>query len=228
MEEKKLSIILTGATGMVGEGVLHECLTHESVQKVMVITRKTTGISHPKLTEVILDDLTDLESVAPQLMGYKACFYCIGTTSMGKTEPEYEKITYQLTTDFAKALIGVNADIDFCYISAAGSDLSEQGKSMWARVKGKTENKLMSLPFSAFYSFRPLMLTPTPGLKQTHGFYKFISWSFPIGRLLFPDWFCTLKELGQAMIAAAIYGYSSKTIEVKDIVIMANRLNSDG
>ncbi|WPU99121.1 NAD-dependent epimerase/dehydratase family protein [Mucilaginibacter sp. cycad4] len=226
MEFIKAKIILTGATGMVGEGVLHECLSHESVEKVLLISRKPTGISHPKLEEAIQADMRDLRNLSEEICEYDTCFYCIGTTSMGKTEEEYKAVTYQLTIDFANALLSVNHEITFCYISAAGSDLSERGKTMWARVKGRTENKLMVLPFACFYSFRPLMLTPTPGMKHTHGFYKFISWFFPIGRLLKPDWFCTLRELGQAMIAVALNGYPRRIIEVRDIADIANRANS--
>jgi len=221
MVNKLLKVILTGASGMVGEGVLNECLQDNRVESVITLNRKSLGITHPKLKEVVLPNLYDLSSVEKYLVGCNTCFYCIGTTSVGKTEDEYFRITNDLTMIVAILLCRLNPNMVFCYISAAGADNSEQGKVMWARVKGKTENELKELPFNHVYAFRPFLLTPNRGSNKTHGFYKYISWFFPLGRLLFPNSFCTLKELGLSMITVAFRGYSKTIVRPKDMVKLA-------
>src|SRR5687767_1065494 len=139
----KIRAIITGATGMVGEGVLHECLNHPDVENVLVINRRPGGVTHPKLTEIIHGNFHDLSSIAPRLAAYNACFFCLGVSSVGLKEQEYHHLTYDLTMHVAKTLSQLNPDMTFCYISGAGTDSSEKGRSMWARVKGKTENHLM-------------------------------------------------------------------------------------
>lgn len=220
----KLKVILTGATGMVGEGVLHECLLHPQIEQVMVINRKSCGIQHPKLKEFLHSDFFNLSAVKDQLSGYDACFFCLGVSSVGMKEPEYYKLTYTLTMHFAQTLSKVNSNMVFCYISGAATDSTEKGRMMWARVKGKTENDLMKLPFKKAYNFRPGMLEPTKGLKNTLSLYKYLGWMAPILRLLAPNQISTLKQLGKSMIYVTINGYKKQILEVKDIKETGNAL----
>src|SRR5215217_4915392 len=173
---KQIRVILTGATGMVGEGVLHECLQSDHIKEVLVIGRKPCGVTHPKMQEIIHADFFDFSPIASQLGGYDACFFCLGVSSIGMKEPEFYRMAYTLTMHVAETLAPRNPGMTFCYISGAGTDSTEKGRSMWARVKGKTENDLMKLPFKAVYNFRPGFLKPTKGLKNTHGFIKYVAW----------------------------------------------------
>ncbi len=214
---KKIKVIVTGVTGMVGEGVLHECLQHPLVESVLTISRKTVGISHPKLKEIIHADFFNTETIAGQLAGYDACYFCLGVSSVGMKEAEYTRMTYDLTMGFAKTLSAVNPAMVFCYVSGRSTDSTEQGKSMWARVKGKTENDLMKLPFRAVYAFRPGYMHPTPGLQNTLSLYKYLGWLYPLFKVLMPNSTSTLKDLGMAMINITLFGYPKKIIEVEDI-----------
>ena len=218
---EKIKAIITGTTGMVGEGVLHECLNHPLVEQVLVVNRKSCGVVHEKLKEIIHADFYDFNSIADQFAGYNAAFLCLGVTSVGKKEPEYFKLTHTLTLHFAEILSKVNQNMTVCYVSGAATDSTEKGKSMWARVKGKTENDLMKLPFKNVFAFRPGFIKPTPGLKNTHSFYKYINWLFPIGRLLYKSGFCTLKEVGLAMINTVNLDSKSKVVEGKEIIELA-------
>ncbi|MFM2145885.1 MAG: hypothetical protein RL732_721 [Bacteroidota bacterium] len=218
---EKLNVILTGATGMVGEGVLMECLDHPQVERVLVIGRRPSGIQHQKLRECVLQDFFDWSTVTKEISGYNACLFCLGTTSLGKKEEEYKKVTYDLTLQAAQSLVSQNPGMVFCYISGAGTDSSEQGRLMWARVKGKTENDLKKLPFRAVYNFRPGILIPTPGQKNILSFYHYLKGLFFIIRALAPGWVCSMKELGLAMINAAATGYVRDTIEIADIKALA-------
>ncbi|WP_345953652.1 NAD-dependent epimerase/dehydratase family protein [Mucilaginibacter sp. PAMB04168] len=218
-----LRVIITGATGMVGEGVLHECMEAAEVAEVLLLNRRPSGIQHPKITEVVHADLFDLTAVENQLIGYNACFFCLGMSSVGVSKEEYYKTTYELTIKVATTLSRLNGNMTFSYISGAGTNSSEQGGSNWSRVKGKTENDLKLLPFKQVYNFRPGFMLPTPGLKNTLNFYKYINWLYPVLRPLFPGAFGTLKELGQGMINATAYGYPKQTLEVKDIRAAAER-----
>ncbi|MFZ4591588.1 MAG: NAD-dependent epimerase/dehydratase family protein, partial [Ignavibacteria bacterium] len=175
----KINVIITGTTGMVGEGVLHECLKNTDVEKVLVINRKPCGINHDKLQEIVHGDFFDLSGISEYLKGYDACFFCLGVTSINKKEEEYYKLTYTLTIKFAELILEQNPDTTFCYISGAGTDSSEKGKSMWARVKGKTENDLMRMKFKKVYCFRPGYLQPTKGLAYSHSYYKWIGFLYP-------------------------------------------------
>ncbi|WP_341835224.1 epimerase [Chitinophaga pollutisoli] len=212
-----LNVILTGATGMVGEGVLLECLENPHVEKVLIINRRPSGYTHPKLQEIIHENFFNIRPIAGQLTGYNACFFCLGVTSVGKSEPEYYRQTYVLTMHFAETLADRNRDIAFCYVSGSGTDGSEHGRVMWARVKGKTENDLMKLPFRAAFAFRPGLLKATPGQRHLLKAYKFFGWMYPFFRSLFPGFASSLQELGKAMIAVSRNGYTSKVIEVRDI-----------
>lgn len=203
---------------MVGEGVLHECLLYPDVESVLVVTRRPCGVSHPKLKEIIIPDFFDLSKIESQLSGYNACFFCLGVTSIGKKEDEYRRLTYDLTINFAKTVSKQNSDMTFCYVSGASTDSTEQGRQMWARVKGKTENDLMKLGFKNFFAFRPGYIHPTKGLKNTLKIYKYFTWLYPFLRAVFPSSVSTLKEIGLAMIHVAMNGYPKNILEVKDIV----------
>jgi hypothetical protein len=217
----KIKAIITGVTGMVGEGVLHECLLHPDVEQVLVINRKPCGVYHPKLKEIIHIDFHNLSSIENQLQSYNACFFCLGVSSVGMKEEQYHRLTYDLTIHMAETLSRLNNEMTFCYVSGSGTDSTEKGKSMWARVKGKTENKLMQLPFKRAYMFRPGYMHPTKGLKNTLKYYGAFSWMYPALRALFPSFVSTLQELGLAMINTVNKGYEKSIVEVKDIVKLA-------
>jgi uncharacterized protein YbjT (DUF2867 family) len=217
----KIKTIITGATGMVGEGVMHECLIHPDVEAVLVINRKTCNVQHPKLIEIIHPNFFDFSSIKDQLKNYNACFFCLGTTSVGKNEEEYTGITFNITKALADTLVKVNPDMTFTYVSGAGTDSTERGKSMWARVKGRTENYILQLGFKKAYMFRPALILPTKGLRNTLTLYKVFAPLTPLVKLLFPKYVSTLREVGLAMINAAIKGYEKKVLEVGDIKTLA-------
>jgi uncharacterized protein YbjT (DUF2867 family) len=217
----KIRVIVTGATGMVGEGVLHECLQHPEIEQVLVIGRKPCGINHPKLKEILHSNFFDLSPIAVSLTGYNACFFCLGVSSIGMKEPEYKHLTYDLTMHVGETLSKQNPGMVFCYVSGANTDSTEKGKSMWARVKGKTENDLMKLPFGKAYMFRPGYIQPTKGLKNVIKLYWAFTWMYPALRALFPKFVCTLKEVGLAMIHTVTRGYDKQILEVPDIVKLA-------
>jgi len=221
MKTKGINVIITGATGMVGEGVLHECISDPGIATIILLNRRSSGVNNPKVKEILLNDLSELTGNEPGLNNADACFYCLGVTSIGKSEQEYTQLTHDLTLKIAKLLLKLNPNITFCYVSAKGTDNSEKGKTMWASVKGRTENDLMKMGFRQFYAFRPFMLTPTKGLRNTHGFYNYISWLFPFGRIVYPEGFCTLRELALAMIHVGYQGYAKKIITPTDMVKLA-------
>lgn len=203
---------------MVGEGVLHECLDHPEVEVVLVINRRPGGVSHEKLTEVIHEDFTDLTPIENQLVGYNTCFFCSGVSAIGKKEDQYTSLTYDLTLSFAQKLLSLNSDLSFCYVSGAGTDSTEKGSQMWARVKGKTENDLLKLPFKKAYMFRPGYLQPTKGLKNHQTFYSLFGFLYPVFKTLFPKYVSTLEELGLAMINSAKGIEEKQILEVTDII----------
>ena len=206
---------------MVGEGVLLECLNHPDVEQVLVVNRKPGGVSHPKLRELIHADFSNLAPIEPELVGYNACFFCLGVSSMGMSKEEYKRITYDVTLNVGRLLAKYNPETAFCYVSGAGTDSSEQGRIAWARVKGGTENALMRL-FKQSYMFRPAFMKATPGQKNLKSYYTLLAWLYPIGRALYPAGFCSLQEVGRAMINAVSKGYPKQILEVKDIVRLAN------
>jgi hypothetical protein len=212
--------IITGATGMVGEGVLLECLNHPDVEQVLVVNRKPGGVSHPKLLEIIHGDFFNLAPIGQQLTGFNACFFCLGVSSVGMSKEAYARITHDLTLNVARLLVKLNPEMTFCYVTGAGTDSTERGRLAWARVKGATENALMRL-FKHAYMFRPGLMKATPGQKNTKSYYKFLAWIYPIGRALYPARFCTLQEVGLAMINAAGKGYNKPILEVSDIVALS-------
>ena len=205
---------------MVGEGVLLACLNHPDVEQILVINRKPGCVLHPKLREIIHTDFFNLSAIESELAGYNACFFCLGVSSVGISKEDYKHLTYDLTLNVATLLAKLNPEMTFCYVTGAGTDSSEQGRVAWARVKGATENAVMRL-FKNAYMFRPGFMKATPGQKNVKGYYTFIAWLYPIGRALFPAGFCTLQEVGQAMINAATKGAPKQILEVKDIVALA-------
>jgi hypothetical protein len=219
----KIRTIITGATGMVGEGVLMESLLHPDVEKVLVINRKSCGVTHPKLTEILHTNFFDLSPVADRLKGYNACFFCLGVSSVGMKEEEYYSLTYSLTIRMAEILAGQNPDMTFCYVSGAGTDSTEKGRMSWARVKGKTENDLMKLPFKKAFAFHPGFMLPGKEAKKAKGYYAVFRILYPALRILFPGFVSTLKEVGIAMINSVTYGYEKPVLEVKDIVDLSKR-----
>lgn len=219
----KIKVIITGTTGMVGEGVLLESLANPEVEAVLTINRKPNGITHPKLEEIIHQDFFDFSSIENQLVGYDACFFCLGISSVGVKKDDYFKMTYTLTMHIAQTLSKLNPEMTFNYISGGGTDSSEKGFSSWARVKGKTENDLMKLPFKKVYAFRPGFIKPLEGQKRAQKFYNYIGWFFPIGRALFPGGFCTMKELAIAMINSVTKGYEKNILEGKDIISLSKK-----
>lgn len=211
-----MRVIITGTTGMIGEGVLIECLADPVIKEVLSVSRKPTGKKHPKLKEYIISDFLLLKEDDATLKGYDACFYCAGVSAVGKTEEEYKKITYDTTLHFARAL-NPNPQISFIYVSGGGTDSTEKGRMMWARVKGKTENDLAKLPFKQAFGFRIGFVKPATGQQHVLRFYKYISWLFPIIRTLLPSMYNTMKQVAQAMIYVAQNGYERNVIYVKDI-----------
>lgn len=223
----KLRVIITGATGMVGEGVLHECLNHSEVEKVLAITRHTTGYKHPKFTEIVHKDFFCISSLKNQLTGYNACYFCLGVTSVGKKEPEYTKLTYDLTLNFARTLAELNPDMTFCYISGTGTDSTETGRVMWARVKGKTENDLMKLSFKGVYNFRPGGIEPFLPLRPTHTYYsmyKYMKWAVRFMKLIIPHSVIHLRTLAAVMIYVSQNGYTKPILEMKDMKQLAKEI----
>lgn len=213
----KIKAVITGSTGMVGEGVLHICLNSSEVEEVLVVNRKPCGVEHPKLKEVIHKDFMDLSSIEDQLKGYTACYFCAGVSSVGKKEDEYRKITYDLTINFAETFLKLNPDTLFTYVSGSGTDSTEKSKYAWARIKGKTENDILNLPFRDAYAYRPGYIEPIKGLKHTYKIYKFSSPFYPLLEKLFPKYVVTLEELGNSMIYVTLNGYEKKVLECLDI-----------
>jgi nucleoside-diphosphate-sugar epimerase len=219
----RIKAIITGATGMVGEGVLHECLQSDEVEEVLVIGRKSCGVSHPKLREIVHGDFFDLSPIENHLSGYDACFFSLGVSSVGVSAEEYKKLTYDLTMNLAETVLKFNPGMTFCYVSGAGTDSSETGRLGWARVKGKTENDLMKMPFKRVYAFRPGFLKPTKKLKNAGKLYAYIGWIYPLLRLVSTNYASTLEEFGKAMIKSVTKGCEKQILEVGDIIQLSKK-----
>lgn len=221
-----LRVIIFGATGMVGEGVLKKALGHDDVESVLVVGRRPCGMTHPKLRERIHTDFHDYSTIEADLKGWNACFFCLGVSSVGMNEEGYRRITYDLTMQAARTLSRLNPEITFCYVSGTGTDSTEKGRLMWARVKGKTENDLRKLPFKTVYAFRPGLMKPVTGQQRVKWFFRLAAWPYPAWRLLFPGSVCTLEDLGLAMIRTATDGYSSPVLGNLDITNLAQSKKS--
>lgn len=221
-----MRVLLFGATGMIGQGVLRECLIDSDVAKVVTVGRRPTGQKHAKLSELICPDLANLAPLEPQLTGFDACFFCLGVSVLGMTEEQYTRVTYDLTTSVAKTLVRTSPGLTFIYVSGAGTDSSERGRAMWARVKGRTENALLSLPFKAAYMFRPGAVMPLHGIRSATRWYNAMYLGlrplYPVLRRVAPTMITTTERLGRAMLAVARHGYSGPILEMADI----NRLAS--
>lgn len=220
-----MKILLFGATGMVGQAALRECLRDPDVQLVQTIGRTATGVQNPKLNELMRADLFDYTPVESQLSGFDACFFCLGVASSGMSEADYFRLTYQLTLAAAETLARLNPQMTFIYVSGSGTDSSERGRMMWARVKGKTENALLRLPFKAAYMFRPGFIQPLHGIQSRTPLYRFFYTLtgpvLPLLRRMFPNQILTTEQLGQAMLVAAKRGAPKPLLEARDIRALA-------
>jgi uncharacterized protein YbjT (DUF2867 family) len=216
-----LRVIVTGTTGMVGEGVLLECLANPAVDKVLALSRRGSGHTHEKLSECLVADFLELGDVESQLTGYDACFYCAGVSSVGMSEADYTRITYDTAVHFAEVLARRNPGMVFCHVSGASTDSTEQGKVMWARVKGRAENAVLKLPFKHAHNFRPGLMTPVPGQQHVKTLYRVLLTPMPLWRLVFRGKIISLSELGRAMIHAVGASDAAKVLEVADIKALA-------
>jgi len=212
-----MKIIITGATGLVGEGVLMVCLENPEITEVLTISRKPSGRQHNKLKELIVNDFLEIKNKGRQLSRYDACFFCAGVSSVGETEESFTKKTYDFVISFAETLSQTNPAMTFIYVSGNRTDSTEQGKVMWARVKGRTENALLKLPFKAVYNFRPGFMKPMKGQKNVRFIYRIFDALSPVWYLCIPNWICRMEEVGLAMIHCTSRGYNKSVLEVKDI-----------
>lgn len=217
----KINVIITGSTGMVGEGVLLECLRSPDVDQVLMLNRRPSPVRHPKLRELLVPDFFHIQDVADQLTGYDACFYCAGISARGLNEAEYRRITYDTTLHVAKTLAAIAPNMTFGYISGQAADSSGTSRMMWARVKGETENALFKLPFKHVYALRPGMMRPTEGQKNVKTADRVPSMLFPLLRVVLPSQVITLQEIGQAMINSVRNGTPKKVLEMNDIKALA-------
>jgi len=219
-----VNVIIFGATGMVGAGVLRECLEDPRVRSVLVLGRRPCGVTHPKLREIIRSDFVDYSGSAADLSGLDACFFCLGVSSAGMTEAAYTRVTYDLTLAAAEALLALNSSLTFCYVSGEGTDSTERGRFMWARVKGKTENDLLRLPCRT-YLFRPGFIQPLKGVRSKtrlyQAVYDVLGPLFPLLRRAFPKHVTTTENVGRAMIEVAARGAMKRVLENPDINALA-------
>ncbi len=220
-----MKVLLFGATGMVGQGALRECLLAPDVEQVLAIGRVATGQSHEKLREIVRPDVADLSGLEGELAGYDACFFCLGVSSAGMTEAAYRRVTYDLTLAVAGALAKQSPGMVFLYVSGAGTDSTERGRSMWARVKGETENALLKLPFKAAYMLRPAAIQPMHGIKSKTALYRAVyaaaSPFYPVLKAAFPRYVTTTEEVGRAMLALAARGAPEPVLENEDLRALA-------
>jgi uncharacterized protein YbjT (DUF2867 family) len=217
----EVRVLLFGATGMVGQGVLRECTLAPDVESVVAVGRSATGDRHPKLRDLLHQDFLEWSSIENKLSGFDACFFCLGVSSAGMSEGDYLRITYGFTLAAARVLARLNPNMTFVYVSGAGTDSSERGRSMWARVKGRTENELLNLPFSAAYMFRPALIVPLHGIQSKTRFYRaFYTLLGPLLPLLngrFPKYVTSTEQIGRAMLEVARQGWPTRVLETVDI-----------
>ena len=216
-----MKVILFGATGMVGQGVLRECLLDVDVESVLVIGRSPAGQRHAKLREIVHDDFLDYSAIESELRGYDACFFCLGVSSVGMNAERYRHLTYDITLAAARTLARLNPQLVFVYVTGRGTDSSEKGSLMWARVKGKTENDLLKLPFRAAYMFRPAGIQPLHGIRSKTAWVQAIYVvAAPLLSLLnrvAPKYMTTTEQVGRAMIKVARDGFARPVLESEDI-----------
>jgi len=216
-----MNVILFGATGMIGQGVLRECLLDPNVDMILSVGRSATGQRAGKLRELVHRDLLDLSAIEPQLTGFDACFFCLGVSSAGMTEPAYRRVTFDMTLAVARALARLNARMTFIYVSGAGTDSSGAGRIMWARVKGQTETALLQLPFKAAVMFRPAAIVPLYGVTSRTWWYRALYALtrplLPVLRAAFPQYVTTTEQMGRAMLRVAQHGAPKPILETRDI-----------
>ena len=216
-----MNVLIFGATGMVGQGVLRESLLDPRVERVTVIGRSPTGQQHDNLREIVRQDLYDLADLAPELTAIDACFFCLGVSSLGMNEETYTRVTHDLTLAVAQLLARVNPAMTFIYVSGSGTDSTERGRQMWARVKGRTENALLRLPFRTAYMFRPAMIVPMHGITSRTTWYRVLYAAtrpfWPLLRRIAPEYVTTTERVGQAMITVAAQGVPMRVLESSDI-----------
>lgn len=216
-----MNVLLFGATGMVGQGALRECLLDPNVQLVQTVGRTPTGLKHPKLREIVHFDLLRFEPIEAALSGFDACFFCLGVSSSGMTEDDYTRVTYRITMAASEILYRLNPQMTFIYISGAGADGSERGRTMSARIKGRTENALLRLPSAAAYMFRPGLIEPLDGIRSKttvyRVFYTIAKPFLPLLRSTFPNYVLTARQIGRAMLTVAKHGSPKRILESKDI-----------
>ena len=216
-----MKVLLFGASGMVGQGALRECLLDPEVTTVLSIVRSSTGQRHPKLREIIHRDFFDFTSIAAELTGFDTCLFCLGASSAGMSEENYRRITFDITLAAAQTLVKLNPNMNLIYVSGAGTDSSERGRTMWARVKGQTENALLRLPFKAAYMFRPAVIVPLHGIKSRTAIYRILYALMrpflPLLKSRFPNYVTTTEKLGRAMLIAARRGAPKPILECSDI-----------
>ena len=216
-----MKALLFGATGMVGLGVLRECLLDPDVESVLTVGRAPTSQKHEKLRELVHANLLDFSAIEGELSGYDACFFCLGVTSAGTSEQEYERITYRIPVAAAQTLVKLNPGMTFVYVSGAGADSSEKGRTMWARIKGKAENALLAMPFKATYVFRPAFIQPLHGIRSRtklyNAMYAIVGPLYPVVKAIAPGYATTTEQLGRAMIAVARKGFAQRILESQDI-----------
>ena len=222
-----MKVIITGTTGMVGKGVLLECLDHHEVNEVLSISRKPLGLDHPKLKELIHYDFSEFESAADQLIGYDACFACMGVSAAGLNQEDYSKMTYDFTISLAITLYKINPNMTFNYVSGQGTDSSENGRTMWARVKGRTENALLAMGFRQAFMFRPGAIIPLRGIQPSSKLYRVLinnlAWLLRLLKRIFPSSIIDTTQIGLAMIHSVSFGYNKQILNPRDIIILANK-----
>jgi uncharacterized protein YbjT (DUF2867 family) len=216
-----MKIVLFGATGMIGQGVLRECLRDPEVTAVLSVARRNTGTSAPKLREILHDDFADFSIIASELTGYDACLFCLGVSSAGMSEADYTRVTYDVAIAAAQTLLERNPGLTFVFVSGMGTDSSEKGRTMWARVKGRTENALFAMPFKDAYAVRPAAIQPTHGetsrATPTRVAYAALGWLFPVVKTMFPKYVTTTERLARAMLHMAKHGAPKRVLESADI-----------
>jgi len=221
-----MKVVIFGASGMVGQGVLLECLDHQAISSVLVVGRSPSAIEHAKVEEIIHSDFSDYGSIEDRLVGLDACFFCLGVSAAGMSEEDYRHITYDLAVSAAETLSRLNPEIVLCYVSGAGTDSSEKGRTMWARVKGTTENRLLNMPFNSAYMFRPGYIQPRKGVRSKtqlyQAMYTVLAPLYPIWKTFFPGFVTTTEKVGLAMIRVAEQGFPKHVLETRDINLLAS------
>jgi uncharacterized protein YbjT (DUF2867 family) len=222
-----MNVLILGATGMVGQGALRECLLDDGVKRVVTLGRSEVAQRHPKLRQIVHADLLNLAPIEDQLTGLDACFYCLGVSAAGMSEPDYTRVNHDYTLSVARTLVRVDPDMTFIYVSGAGTDSSEHGRVMWARVKGRTENDLLKLPFVSAYMLRPAMIIPMHGIKSKTPLYRMLysvlTPAYPLLAKLSPKYVTTTERVGRAMLRLARTGYTSRVLEAAEIDMMGAR-----